>query len=308
MGPKIVNDLNGWLVIDKPYGMGSTEVVSRLKRLFHPRKIGHAGTLDPLATGVLPIAMGKATRTVPFVMNGLKKYTFQIQFGQATTTDDLEGEVIATSDHRPSKDEIEAVLPSFTGDILQVPPAYSALKTAGKRAYEKARKGEVVSLPPRPVHVESLTLTDLRAPDKAVLTVTCGKGTYVRSLGRDIARQCGSCGCIAELRRTQSGPFTLADAISLDKLEKEAYSENPREVLIPLEAVLTDILELAVSENEARALGHGRAVPLPAGACFQEGDFLKAMLSGRLIAFGYAEGGMFRPSKVFKGENDVDYK
>ena len=308
MGPKIVNDLNGWLVIDKPYGMGSTEVVSRLKRFFHPMKIGHAGTLDPLATGVLPIAFGKATRTVPFVMNGVKKYIFEIQFGQSTTTDDAEGEVVEVSDRLPSQAQIEEVLPEFVGDIFQVPPAYSALKVAGKRAYDRVRKGEKVELPPRKVHIESLSLQAMPSQNKAVLEVVCGKGTYVRSLGRDIAKKCGSCGFITALRRTQSGPFTLADAISLDKIEKIEYSKNPREVLIPLEAVLIDILELAVSENEARALSHGKSISLSPKTSFKEGDFLKAMYNGQLIAFGYAEGGLFRPSKVFKGENDVDYK
>ena len=208
----------------------------------------------------------------------------------------------------PSQAQIEEVLPEFVGDIFQVPPAYSALKVAGKRAYDRVRKGEKVELPPRKVHIESLSLQTMPSQNKAVLEVVCGKGTYVRSLGRDIAKKCGSCGFITALRRTQSGPFTLADAISLDKIEKIAYSENPREVLIPLEAVLTDILELAVSENEARALSHGRSISLLPETSFKEGDFLKAMYNGQLIAFGYVEGGLFRPSKVFKGENDVDYK
>lgn len=310
MLPKIQNDLNGWLVIDKPVGMGSTEVVTRLKRLFHPMKIGHAGTLDPLASGVLPIAFGKATRTVPFVMDGLKKYEFKVKFGQATTTDDKEGKITQTSLVLPAKADIETVLPSFIGDIFQTPPIYSALKIGGKRAYALARNGKEVELKPRLVHIQTLHLLQQTASDEMLFEVTCGKGTYVRALGRDIAQKCGTYGHITYLRRTKSGPFSVKDAISLDKAEKIAYSECSREVLIPLEAVLTDILELAVSVNEARALGQGQALPVPASSSFKDGDFLKATWEKALIAFLTVKDGFFRPTKVFKqiGENDVDYK
>lgn len=306
MPAKVKNALHGWLVIDKPYGMGSTQVVGRLKYLFHPTKIGHGGTLDPLATGVLPIAFGQATRTVPFVMNGKKIYQFTVKFGEQTSTDDIEGDVIATSVQRPTTAQIESLLPSFVGDILQTPPAYSAIKVQGKRAYALARSGADVVIQPRTVHIESLKLL-AHTTDTADFEVVCGKGTYVRSLGRDIAIGLGTVGHITALRRTACGVFSLADTITLDKLEKSAYTDRPNAAFIPVQAVLTDILELAVTADEALALSHGRSLRkgrLP------DKDLMQATFEGSLIAFVTVKDNVVRPVKVFnnnvKGENDVD--
>ena len=290
------HDINGWLVIDKPYKMGSTQVVSILKRLFHPKKIGHAGTLDPLASGVLPIAFGKATRTICFVMAGQKIYQFKIKFGTATSTDDVEGDVIETSAVSPTKEEIQKVLPRFIGDITQIPPSYSAIKIDGKRAYDLARKGCDVAMKPRRVHIERLRLIDM-VENEALLEVVCGKGTYVRSLGRDIAKALGSCGHISYLRRTQCGPFSIQESKTLESLEKIGYSEDLVAGFIPVEAVLTDILELAVTEDEARALSHGQSLKKER---LKEGALYKATLNGELIAFIRVQDDVIHPTKVFK--------
>ncbi len=290
------NDINGWLVIDKPYNMGSTQVVGVLKRLFHPMKIGHAGTLDPLASGVLPIALGKATRTISFVMDGLKVYQFKVKFGAATATDDVEGEVIETSDNIPTPAQIRAILPQLTGTIEQIPPAYSAIKLNGRRAYDLARRGEAVDIKPRLVRIDRLELLSMEK-EEALFEVTCGKGTYVRSLGRDMARMLGACGHITYLRRLQCGPFSIKESKTLENLNKIAYSELPAAGLIPVEAVLTDILELAVTENEARALSHGQSLKKDG---LTDGGFYKATCEGALIAFITVQGDIVRPTKVFK--------
>ncbi len=294
--PKIQNDINGWLVIDKPYGMGSTQVVGALKRLFHPMKIGHAGTLDPLASGVLPIALGKATRTISFVMDGQKVYQFKIKFGMATTTDDVEGEMTETSSIIPTTEDIQNILPRFIGQINQIPPAYSAIKLNGQRAYDLARRGESVEMKPRLVRIDRLTLLE-KTNDEALLEVACGKGTYVRSLGRDIAKALGTCGHVTFLRRTQCGPFSIKESKTLEFLNKIEYSELSVSGLIPVEAVLTDILELAVTMDQARALGHGQS--LKKGGLV-DGGFYKATFDGGLIAFVTVDGQTVRPTKVFK--------
>ena len=293
----IRNDINGWLVVDKPYGMGSTEVVSRLKRLLHPMKIGHAGTLDPLATGVLPIALGKATRTVDFVMNGLKTYEFKVKFGVQTATDDVEGDVIATSDKIPSQEELKRILPTFIGDIEQTPPAYSALKIGGKRACDLVRQGKDVQMKSRIIHVESLNLKEMSGTE-ALFEVVCGKGTYVRSLGRDIALKAGSVGHITYLRRTHNGAFDIKDSFLLENIEKMWYKDILQEQLYSLSTVLSDILELAVNEKQACDLCHGKAVlwsdPL------KEDTVYRAVLADELIAFVKVKGKMVLPFKVFK--------
>lgn len=296
-------NITGWLVVDKPPTMGSTQVVTALKKIFHPTKIGHAGTLDPLATGVLPIAFGQATRTIEFVMNGLKTYAFTVRFGARTTTDDLEGAVVATSPNRPTRDQILAALPAFIGAIQQTPSAYSAIKINGRRAYDLARKGQEVDMPIRTVQVESLRLLSMPNADEASFEIVCGKGTYVRSIGRDLAIKLGTQGHLSSLRRTKCGPFTEKDSKTLEKIKECAYSPLSEVKFIPMTAVLTDILELAVSESEASALRHGRMIAVDVA----KDGFFKAIHQSELIAFVTVEEGFARPTKVFdKGENDVD--
>ena len=295
--PVIRNDINGWLVVDKPYGMGSTEVVTKLKRLIHPMKIGHGGTLDPLATGVLPIAFGQATRTVEYVMNGLKTYEFKVKFGTQTSTDDVEGDVVATSDKIPTKEELEQVLSFFIGDIDQIPPAYSALKIGGKRACDLMRQGKDVEMKPRKIHIEKLTLKEMKDAE-ALFEVVCGKGTYVRSLGRDIALKAGSVGHITYLRRTHNGAFDIKDSFLLEKIEKMWYNNTLQEQLFSLSTVLSDILELAVNEKQALDLCHGRAIQIDEP--LTEGTVYRAVFANELIAFVKVEGKMVLPFKVFK--------
>ena len=252
------NKINGWLIIDKPYDIGSTNVVSKLKWLLKPEKIGHAGTLDPLATGVLPIAFGSATKTIPFVMDGKKTYVFEVTWGKETSTDDKEGDVLFQSDKRPSREEIECLLPQFHGVVMQIPPVYSALKVNGKRAYDLARKGENVELKARPVQIDSLKILSHES-DKTVFEVVCGKGTYVRSIGHDLGRLCGCYGFVSSLRRTKCGPFDVNCSILLENLEKNVYNTLDSHLISVLTA-LDDILVLAVNETEKEELIHGRSI------------------------------------------------
>lgn len=257
---KIQNDINGWLVIDKEYAMGSTQVVGKLKWLLKPKKIGHAGTLDPLATGVLPIALGKATKTIPFVMDGEKTYEFTVKWGDETSTDDVEGAFVLTSNKRPELEEIKNILPHFTGDITQIPPKYSALKIDGKRAYDLARAGLEVDIKPRQVHVKALTILNHNAADGATtFEVVCSKGTYVRTIGHDLGRALECYGHITMLRRTKCGPFEIKDAILLANMEKNDYNSNACGIL-PLKAALGDISVLAVNKEEAALLMQGRSL------------------------------------------------
>ncbi len=268
--------LHGWLVIDKPMGPSSAQVVGRLKRALRdgghggPRsgpgqlRIGHGGTLDPLASGVLPVALGEATKLTGALLNGPKTYRFTIAFGVATSTDDREGEVVATSDHRPQAAALEALLPRFTGPIAQAPPAFSALKVDGRRAYQRARAGEAVELAPRPVviHHLALLMADGTA-GTATFEVRCSKGTYVRSLARDLAMAAGTVGHVAMLRRTGAGPFTLAQAISLDSACQLMLGAAPEQALLPLTAGLDDIPVLAVTPREAELLQQGQRLVGP---------------------------------------------
>ena len=271
---KIQNDLNGWLIIDKPYDMGSTNVVSRLKWLLKPKKIGHAGTLDPLATGVLPIALGKATKTIPFVMDGKKTYRFIVKWGSQTSTDDAEGEITNRSDNRPTVAQIKAILPNFIGDIMQTPPAYSALKIDGVRAYELARKGNIPEMKPRPVHIDDLRIVpmdlsccqtgdmyfqDDMLQQETMFEVDCGKGTYVRSLGREMGQMLGCFGHITMLRRIKCGPFSESDTILLANLEKNDYNTNALSI-IPVDTALSDISVLAVNEVQMKRLMNGQTI------------------------------------------------
>lgn len=256
------NIVNGWIVVDKDEDMTSTQVVNRVRRILNARKAGHAGTLDPLATGILPVALGEATKTVPYVQDHLKTYRFTVKWGSATDTDDAEGDVIATSDARPEKDAIDAVLPKFCGFIEQVPPKFSAIKINGERAYDLARDGEDFEIQSREVEIDEIELLDCDA-DSATFEVVCGKGTYMRALARDIALELGTYGHIVHLRRHEVGAFTEKSAISLDELEKMVQSAAPEEdYLLPVETVLDDIPALALTDEEANRLSNGQPVGL----------------------------------------------
>ena len=253
---KNTNKIDGWIIIDKPLGMGSTPVVGRLKHILHPSKIGHAGTLDPLATGVLPIALGNATKLIPFVMDGRKIYDFQVTWGSETETDDGEGAVTATSSSRPTEADVRAVLPVFLGVIEQVPPAYSALKIGGQRAYDLARRGADVDLKARAVEIEALHLLRFGV-DSANFRVVCGKGTYVRALGRDIGRKLGCLGHITGLRRMACGPFQIEDAVSIEQVEAE-----PR--VLPIGTALAQMKQVDCSDIEKKRLQQGQRLSLSA--------------------------------------------
>ena len=260
----MLTQLHGWIVLDKPLGLSSAGGVAAVKRILreagYPKtKIGHGGTLDSLATGVLPIALGEATKLAGRMLDATKGYDFTVRWGEATATDDAEGAVTATSDVRPDRDAILAALPAFTGPIVQTPPAYSALKVDGERAYKLARAGETVVLAERHLTIYAFNLLDPRA-DAADFAVTCSKGTYVRSLARDLALTLGTVGHVAGLRRTRAGPFTLDGAISLDKLAA-LLQADPEQAILPLTAGLDDIPALAVSPEDAVALRQGRSLP-----------------------------------------------
>jgi len=292
--------VHGWLIFDKPEGMNSTRAVGLVKRLYHAAKAGHAGTLDPLATGVLPIALGEATKTVPFVVEGSKVYRFTVRFGIETDTDDAEGKVTASSDRRPSSPEIEATLPRFTGEIIQVPPRFSALKVEGARAYELARDEEQFELEPRPVSIARLTLVAHPDKDHCILETECGKGTYVRALARDLGRALGSHGHVAALRRTRVGPFGEDRAVSVERLEALASDRDDLvAALEPVEIALRGIPALAVSAADAARLRRGQPVllrgrdaPILAGTIY-------AMARGTLVAVGEVSEGELKPRRIF---------
>lgn len=296
------NPVHGWLVLDKPLGATSTQALGAVKRIFEAQKAGHAGTLDPLATGILPIAFGEATKTVSFAVDGEKAYRFTVRWGEERTTDDAEGDVAARSDQRPSQGEILAVLPQFIGEISQQPPSFSAIKIDGNRAYDLARDGEVVELEPRLVVIDDLRLVDMPDPHTAVFEAECGKGTYVRALARDIGRTLGCRGHVVALRRTRVGPFSEDDAVTLDALREAAAPENGGDIgqfLLPVEAALEDVPEIAVSQQDAANLSMGRAVlirgrdaPVLTGPMF-------ATCKGRLIALGEIDKGALHPTRVF---------
>lgn len=296
-------DVHGWVVLDKPVGLSSARAVGLVKRLTGARKAGHAGTLDPLASGSLPIALGEATKTISFIMDGQKTYQFTVTWGRQTATDDTEGEVIASSEIRPASQDIHAVLPDFTGKIMQHPPAFSAIKVKGRRAYALARAGEPVDLKAREVLIRSLELIECPNADQAIFQTRCGKGTYIRSLARDMAEKLGTKGHISALRRLSVGSFNEESMISLDKLEElshiAARQEALSQVLLPLETVLDDIPVLAVSGEEAVHLKHGRAVdwrnketPCRNGSVF-------VMWDTRPIALAELKQGLIHPKRVF---------
>lgn len=301
--------IHGWLVLDKPLGPSSSGCVGRLKWLTGAQKVGHGGTLDPLASGLLPIAFGEATKTSSYAMDGSKTYEFDVSWGTSTETCDAEGNVIASSDARPSADQIMAALPSFIGDIEQTPPKFSAIKIDGKRAYELARKGEEVDIKSRLVSIADLRLTQMIDSNTASFEVDCGKGTYVRSLARDLALHLGCEGHISRLRRTAVGPFRIEKAVSLATFE-ENEGENAASLLtqylLSVETVLDDIPALALTEQEARKLRHGQGIPvLPVAqrsslrdVRISQGDVVQVTANGSLVALARIAGGEIRPVRV----------
>jgi tRNA pseudouridine55 synthase len=318
--------VSGWLVFDKPKGMGSTEAVSKVKWLYGAEKAGHAGTLDPLASGMLPIALGEATKTVPYVQDGAKVYRFTVAWGEERTTDDLEGAVTKTSDARPDEAAIRAVMPKYTGIIMQVPPQFSAIKIGGERAYDLAREGEAVEIPAREVEIGRFDLIEMPDADRAVFEIECGKGTYVRSLARDMGRDLGCFGHIADLRRTEVFPFTPDDFVTLDELEaaatpaetgaeaeppaeEDAGARKPRPgpaewkaldaLLLDTGAGLDCLPQVAVSDDAAARIRLGNPVIVRGRDAPVEADEACAFVHGRLIAIGAIEAGMFRPRRVF---------
>jgi tRNA pseudouridine55 synthase len=317
-------DVHGWIVLDKPVGMTSTHAVSVIKHLFAAKRAGHAGTLDPLASGCLPIALGEATKTVPFVVDGRKSYRFTIRWGEERDTDDAEGRIVEASDRRPDAAAIQALLPRFTGTIEQVPPRYSAVKIAGERAYDLARDGEVLELAPRTVSIHRLDLIEVPDLDHAVLAAECGKGTYVRSLARDLGRALGALGHVSALRRSRVGPFGEADMISLEPLgslcHRAAAGEGHlADILLPIETALDDIPALAVSSADAARLGRGQAVLLRGRDASIVRGMVQVASSGQIVAIAEVDRGEIIPKRVFnltgvtgravrqKVGDDVDY-
>ena len=290
--------VSGWLAVDKPAGITSSAVVNKVKWAFDAQKAGHAGTLDPAATGVLAVALGEATKTVPYVTDALKCYRFVVTFGAATTTDDAEGEVVETSALRPLDGEIQAALAGFRGDIQQVPPQFSAVKVDGARAYDLAREGEVMDLAARPLWVEKLELTARPDADHAELEMVCGKGGYVRSIARDLGRVLGCLGHVQQLRREWSGPFTAAQGISLDEIDRLAKTDALDAWLKPLELGLGDLPEVRATPEGATRLGHGNP-GMVIGSGLTYGDEAWASYEGRAIAVGTYRGGELHPVRVF---------
>jgi len=302
--------VNGWLVLDKPEGITSTDAVNKVRRLFDAAKAGHGGTLDPMATGILPIAFGEATKTVPLITEGTKDYTFVIRWGEARSTDDREGEVIETSPHRPERADIEAVLLQFLGEIEQVPPQFSAIKVQGERAYDLARGGAEVALAARLIWIDRIALTRVIDADHAELEVVSGKGAYMRALARDIARALGTVGYVAALRRTRVGSLTLDKALSLDELAELAQQGRVDEALLPIEQALDDIPALSLDEPEARRLKLGQPVALlrkqhrdSLEALHQdypdEEPLVLATFAGRALALVRVQGAELTPVRIF---------
>jgi tRNA pseudouridine55 synthase len=297
-------DVHGWIVLDKPVGMTSTHAVSVVKRLFRAKRCGHAGTLDPLASGALPIALGEATKTVPFVMDGRKLYRFTIRWGEERDTDDAEGRTVSMSKERPSPEAVRALLPSYTGLIQQIPPRYSAIKIEGERAYDLARDGEQVELAPRPVEISRLELVNIPDPDHAVLEAECGKGTYVRSLARDLGRTLGCFGHVSALRRATVGPFGEETMILLEHLEALCHRAAPGEgnladALMSVETALDDIPALAVSRADAARLQRGQAALLRGRDAPNFRGTVYVTVSGQLLALAELDRGEIVPKRVF---------
>ncbi len=315
-GKKKGRPVSGWVILDKPVGMGSTEAVSKVKWLFQAEKAGHAGTLDPLASGMLPIALGEATKTVPYVQDGAKVYRFTVAWGEERSTDDLEGPATRTSDRRPAEAEIRALLPKYTGVIMQAPPQFSAIKIAGERAYDIARSGEAVEIPEREVEIGRFDLIEMLPDGKTVFEIECGKGTYVRSLARDIGRDLGCFGHIADLRRVEVDPFTAEDFVTVPELEsarfgaagQAAWEEAGKPMpdyaaidglLIDTGAALECLPQVPVSDDAAHRIRLGNPVIVRGRDAPAEAEEACATARGRLVAIGAIEAGMFKPKRVF---------
>lgn len=333
-GKKKGRPISGWLILDKPVGMGSTEAVSKIKWLFQAEKAGHAGTLDPLASGMLPIALGEATKTVPYVQDGAKIYRFTVAWGQERSTDDLEGPVTKESDLRPSEAEVKALLPKYTGVIMQTPPQFSAIKIAGERAYDLARDGATVDIPAREIEIGRLDIVEHSA-DHTVFEVECGKGTYVRSLARDMGRDMGCFGHISELRRVEVEPFTAEDFVTIAELEAARFGvqdedssdaadiadatdiantteatdavETPIDfdaidaLLVDTSAALDCLPQIAISDDAATKIRLGNPVIIRGRDAPVEAEEACATARGKLVAIGAIEQGMFKPKRVFAG-------
>ncbi|WP_010138507.1 tRNA pseudouridine(55) synthase TruB [Oceanicola sp. S124] len=291
-------DISGWLVVDKPAGLTSNAVVNKVRWAFDAKKAGHAGTLDPEATGTLAVALGEATKTVPFVTDALKAYDFTVTFGAATNTDDAEGEIIETSDLRPTDDQIKEALHGFVGDISQVPPQFSAVRIDGERAYKRARDGEEMDLAARPLFVESLLLLDRPDADHARLEMVCGKGGYVRSIARDLGRVLGCLGHVHHLRRTWSGPFEAAKGLTFAQIEEMARTPELEDHLLPLEIGLADLPEVRATAEGAARLRHGNPGMVIAQG-LDYGEECWASFEGLPVAVGSYRGGELHPSRVF---------
>jgi tRNA pseudouridine55 synthase len=291
-------DISGWLVIDKPAGLTSTAVVNKVRWAMQAKKAGHAGTLDPEATGVLAVALGEATKTVPYITDALKAYRFTVRLGQATNTDDTEGEVISTSDQRPTDAQIKQALGSFVGDIMQVPPKFSAVKIDGQRAYKLARDGENVEIAARPLWVEELVMTDRDDDDHVTLEMICGKGGYVRSIARDLGQSLGCFGHVRDLRRIWSGPFDAADGLTLEQIDHMAHSPDLDAHVRPISDGLVDLPEVrATAEGAARMRNGNPGMVLTSDV--EYGDECWASLDGAPIAVGRYKSGELHPARVF---------
>ena len=290
-------DISGWLIVDKPAGIGSTDVVNKVRWAFQAKKAGHAGTLDPDATGILAVALGEATKLVPAIADALKAYEFTVHWGAETSTDDAAGEVLERSEARPDAADIEAALNGFVGDIQQVPPQVSAVKVAGRRAYDLAREGETPELAARPLYVDELSLIDCPDADRARMRLVCGKGGYVRAIARDLGRELGCLGHVESLRRVWSGPFELSDAVSFDGIEELAHDPAIDDLLLPVEAGLEGVPVCHVSEIAATRLRNGN----PAEVLSTEAEFGETAWAAhrqRVIALGTYRAGHFHPSRV----------
>lgn len=297
--------LAGWLILDKPLGVSSAQAVARVKYLLRPEKIGHAGTLDPLASGILPLALGEATKTIAFIQDARKTYRFTVRWGEERTTDDLEGTVVARSDARPTAAQITALLPRYHGLVMQAPPAYSAIKQEGERAYARARAGESLALPPRPVTIHRLEIIE-HLGEETRFEMDCGKGTYVRSVARDLGRDLGVYGCVSALRRTRVGKFDEWRALTLEMLG-EICDNPPASYLLPVGTALDDIPALALTADQAERLRHGQTIPAP--HC--PDGLYQAQWNGRLVALVAVAQGLAKVERGFnepllKGATDVD--
>lgn len=298
MGKRKGRDVSGWLVIDKPAGPTSTAVVNKVRWAFGAKKAGHAGTLDPEATGVLAIALGEATKTVPYITDALKAYSFVVRLGQSTNTDDAEGTVVASSDARPTDDEIKAALGGFVGDIMQVPPKFSAVKIDGERAYKLARSEEEFEIAARPLWVEELVMVERLDADHVVLEMTCGKGGYVRAIARDLGEKLGCHGHVLKLRRIWSGPFNVEDGLTLAKVEEMAQSPELDTYLLPVEQGLVDLPEIRCPAESLTKLRNGNPAMVFASG-LEYGDECWASAEGKVIAVGIYKAGEIHPSRVF---------